>query len=117
MILHIGRLSIKKANKSLSQQICEQKCTRCCIRYSWELKKLNQMPDRLFFGPNMNKEIEDMIKNYESCQQYSNRQISEPEIPHDIPDQFWHRPLQTTGKRLCHGSGLLLQIFLIQRSH
>lgn len=55
------------------------------------IEKTKSNARQSLFWPNMNKEIEDMIKNCDSCQRYSNRQSSKPEIWHDIPDQPWHK--------------------------
>ena len=43
------------------------------------------------FWPNINGELEDMIKCCSTCQEHQNRQSSEPPIPHDIPDAPWQK--------------------------
>lgn len=55
------------------------------------IEKTKSNARQALFWPNMNKEIEDMVRNCDLCQRHNNRQSPEPQIPHDIPDQPWHK--------------------------
>ena len=43
------------------------------------------------YWPNINGEIEDMIKSCSTCQEHPNQQSAEPMIPHDIPATPWQK--------------------------
>ena len=61
-LLHTGHIGIEKTK------------TRTCETMYW---------------PNINGEIEDMIKSCSTCQEHQNQQSSEPMILHDIPATPW----------------------------
>ena len=46
--------------------------------------------ERLYW-PNINGEIEDMIKSFSTCQEHQNQQSAEPMIPHDSPATPWQK--------------------------
>ena len=42
------------------------------------------------FWPNINSEIEDMVRSCDPCQRHQNANIKEPMISHDVPQRAWH---------------------------
>ena len=55
------------------------------------IEKTKARARETMFWPNINGELEDMIKCCSTCQGHQNRQSSEPPIPHDIPDAPWQK--------------------------
>ena len=55
------------------------------------IEKTKARARETMFWPNINGELEDMIKCCSTCQEHQNRQSSEPPIPHDIPDAPWQK--------------------------
>ena len=53
------------------------------------IEKTRRLARSSVFWPNMNKDIEEMIKKCDTCQKYQNQQSKEPLISHQIPTHPW----------------------------
>jgi hypothetical protein len=53
------------------------------------------------YWPGITKDIENMVKSCQLCQEYQSTQAPEPMIPHDVPQRPWH----TVGTDLFHHHG------------
>lgn len=53
------------------------------------IEKSKLLARNTFFWPGLNKQIEDMVVQCETCQIYQNQQKKEPELKHDIPERPW----------------------------
>lgn len=53
------------------------------------IEKCKNRAREVVFWPNMNKQIEDVVKNCESCMIYKRANVKEPMKPHEIPNGPW----------------------------
>ena len=44
------------------------------------------------YWPRMYRDIENLVRNCESCNVYQNEQVQEPLTQHEIPDRPWEKP-------------------------
>ena len=55
------------------------------------LEKTKQLSRETMYWPGINAQIDDVVKNCESCQIYQHQQKSESEIKHKIPERPWSK--------------------------
>ena len=79
--------------KSLQSDVLKQ------LHYDHQgAEKCNLRANGSVFWANINRDIEDLVKNCPPCQHHQNLNVKEPLPPHDVPQKPWH----TLGSDMFH---------------
>ena len=55
------------------------------------IEKTRRLARKSVYWPNINKDIEQIVKTYSACQEHQTDQRKEPLIPHDVPQTLWKK--------------------------